>query len=207
MVFHTKLQSRSVGQFCRGSNLAVVVVTQRNRPGMLQLSVKGLCVRAGVQEEPGHGCNRRQWTSTVRSRGLKAYAGCCNAQCYGASRGPAVSLLREAPVTTARAFMSMTPTCFPAVQASVCRLLEQCRVCPVQRRSENFTRHVTHQVGCRAAHEVRTQRDDGAGKHHLRTARIVITGSINGKGHLIELKMHEGISSRYSDSVRLEAYG
>lgn len=51
-MFHSKSHSRSVGQFCSGSNLAVVVVTQRNSPGTSQLSVKGLCVRAGLGE-PG----------------------------------------------------------------------------------------------------------------------------------------------------------
>ncbi len=50
--FHVNVQARSVGQSTMGSKRAMLVVTQRNRPGTLQpVRRKGTCVVASQHHE------------------------------------------------------------------------------------------------------------------------------------------------------------
>jgi hypothetical protein len=50
-LFHTNSQSRSVGQSTEGSKRAMLVVTQRSLPGVLQVKVKGTCGRAMLDQQ------------------------------------------------------------------------------------------------------------------------------------------------------------
>ncbi len=61
-LFHRKVQLRSEGHCTSGSKRAMVVVTQRNRPGMGQLSVKGSC-RQGAGAAAMERMVSCQWTT------------------------------------------------------------------------------------------------------------------------------------------------